>query len=167
MANISTYPLGTPKSTDMLAGTAVNVEQADGTKVNLTRNFTVSSVAAFADATAAYTTFVATFNQAASATAPVFDNILQNTTGKTWTWVYNSTGQVQLTPDTTFDVSKLYVNVSQWGGTTTSPASTGNAQLSYKSTGAGNHISIRNLDSADGTAVNGISNGFVEVRLYS
>ena len=44
MAELQAYPQGTPATTTMLVGTQMNVEQSDGTKKNLTRNFSVSSV---------------------------------------------------------------------------------------------------------------------------
>jgi len=66
MANISTYPLGSPKTDDMLAGTAVNIEQADGTKINVTRNFTVGDVAAFAVNNYTETTVSLTASQVAA-----------------------------------------------------------------------------------------------------
>ena len=48
MANISTYPIGTPSASDLLAGTELYTDST-GKQENLTRNFTVQSVASFAN----------------------------------------------------------------------------------------------------------------------
>ena len=44
MANIQSYPIGTASTDSLLVGTQMNVEQPDGVKVNLTRNFTVGQI---------------------------------------------------------------------------------------------------------------------------
>lgn len=44
MAELQAYPQGTPATNTMLVGTQMNVEQADGTKKNLTRNFSVNQI---------------------------------------------------------------------------------------------------------------------------
>ena len=41
MANISTYPIGTPAASDLLAGTELYTDST-GKQENLTRNFTVA-----------------------------------------------------------------------------------------------------------------------------
>lgn len=48
MANISTYPIGTPAQGDLIPGTQ-KYTNSSGKTENLTRNFTVQSVAAFAN----------------------------------------------------------------------------------------------------------------------
>ena len=47
MANISTYPIGTPAASDLIPGTQLYTD-ANGKTQNLTRNFSVSSIATFA-----------------------------------------------------------------------------------------------------------------------
>ena len=89
MANISTYPLGTPGAGDLIPGTQ-KFTDANGETKNLTKNFTVSQVAAFANVTAAYTVYTALITQAAAA-APTA-TILQNTTGDTLTWARTGAG---------------------------------------------------------------------------
>jgi len=44
MAELQVYPQGTPATNTMLVGTQMNVEQSDGTKKNLTRNFSVQQI---------------------------------------------------------------------------------------------------------------------------
>jgi hypothetical protein len=48
MANISTYPIGTPAQGDLIPGTQ-KYTNANGKTENLTRNFTVANIAAFAN----------------------------------------------------------------------------------------------------------------------
>jgi hypothetical protein len=153
MANISTYPLGTPKSTDMLAGTAVNVEQTDGTKVNLTRNFTVSSVAAFADATAAYTAYTIIFGQTGSA-APTVDQLLQNTTGATFTWARTGAGTYTVTASSALFLEAKTICFLNNGGVTDSQ----NIQWTRTS-----NTVLTITTSADAK----ITKGSFEVRIYS
>ena len=84
MANISTYPIGTPSASDLLAGTELYTDST-GKQENLTRNFTVQSVASFANSySLGYTVYTALITQAGTA-APVA-TVLQNTTGGTITW---------------------------------------------------------------------------------
>tara|TARA_B110000285_G_scaffold191216_1_gene218855 strand:- start:39 stop:569 length:531 start_codon:yes stop_codon:yes gene_type:complete len=47
MANISTYPIGTPGASDLIPGTQLYTD-TNGKTQNLTRNFSVSSIATFA-----------------------------------------------------------------------------------------------------------------------
>ena len=48
MANISTYPIGTPAAADLIPGTQLYTDTSGKTR-NLTKNFSVSSIAAFAN----------------------------------------------------------------------------------------------------------------------
>ena len=84
MANISTYPIGTPAQGDLIPGTQ-KYTNSSGKTENLTRNFTVQSVAAFANSySLGYTVYTALITQAGTA-APVA-TVLQNTTGGTIVW---------------------------------------------------------------------------------
>lgn len=117
MANISSYPLGTPGSGDLIPGTQ-KVTDVNGETKNLTKNFTVSQVAAFADATAAYTTYVALLTQAGTA-APTAQ-ILQNTTGTTFTWARTGGGTYTVTAaDGVFTANKTWIGTGaeMQGGT--------------------------------------------------
>ena len=111
MANISTYPLGTPGSGDLVPGTQ-RVTDENGETKNLTKNFTVSQIAAFANVTAAYTVYTALITQASSA-APIA-TILQNTTGDTLTWARTGAGTYTVTSSTalfTADKTAVFLNV--------------------------------------------------------
>tara|TARA_R110002050_G_scaffold108730_1_gene219544 strand:+ start:920 stop:1390 length:471 start_codon:yes stop_codon:yes gene_type:complete len=95
MANISTYPIGTPAAADLVPGTQLYTDSSGKTR-NLTKNFSVSSIAAFANSySLGYTVYVASLIQAGTA-APVA-TVLQNTTGGTFTWSRTSTGKYKAT----------------------------------------------------------------------
>ncbi len=87
MANISTYPIGTPAQGDLIPGTQ-KYTNSSGKTENLTRNFTVANIAAFANSySLGYTVYTALITQAGAA-APVA-TVLQNTTGGTIAWTRN------------------------------------------------------------------------------
>ena len=91
MANISTYPIGTPAQGDLIPGTQ-KYTNANGKTENLTRNFTVANIAAFANSySLGYTVYTALITQTGT-DAPVA-TVLQNTTGGTIVWTRNSTGR--------------------------------------------------------------------------
>ena len=93
MADIISYPLGTPAADTLLVGTQMNVQQLDGGEANLTRNFSVSQVASLINTGFAggYKVYTAALLQT-GATAPVA-TVLQNTTGGTFVWEYISLGK--------------------------------------------------------------------------
>ena len=163
MANISTYPIGTPGAGDLIPGTQLFTDE-NGKTHNLTKNFTVTSIAGFSSATAAYTTYVARFSQT-GITAPQA-GILQNTTGKTFTWSRTGVGDYLITTDTAFDMAKVWINASTVGDHTTNPASTGVAVLSC-AIGSTTTIKVRQLDAADKSRVDVIEGGNIEIRIYS
>ena len=90
MANISTYPIGTPAQGDLIPGTQKYTD-ANGKTENLTKNFTVAQLAAFANSySLGYTVYTALITQ--SGTAAPTAVVLQNTTGGTITWTRVSVG---------------------------------------------------------------------------
>ncbi len=111
MANISTYPIGTPAASDLLAGTELYTDST-GKQENLTRNFTVQSIASFANSySLGYTVYTALLTQA-GATAPVATT-LQNTTGKTFTYARTSGGDYTITASSslfTADKTIVFLN---------------------------------------------------------
>jgi len=165
MAEIQAYPQGTPANDTMLVGTQMNVLQSDGTRKNLTRNFTAASIAGLADAPAAYTTYVARWTQSGANGVPISTSVLQNTTGLTWTWTKAGVGIYDFTPNAAMK-DNIYVNVSSWEDNAQStPASTGTKSLSVKTAGP-NYIRITNQDNADSSYVDDVQNGMIEIRIY-
>ena len=107
MADISTYPLATPKATDLVLGTQTN---ALGT--NHTKSFTVGSIAdKVPSIQLGYTSLVQLLNQTGT-NAPVAVEVYNNT-GETYTWSYVSQGVYRITSTgTPFTVNKTVVFIN-------------------------------------------------------
>ena len=152
MANISSYPLGTPASGDLIPGTQ-KVTDVNGETKNLTKNFTVSQIAAFANTTAAYTVYSGYISQS-STSAPTAD-VLQNTTGAVITWARTSAGIYTATADSgIFTSGKVLVFANTGGlapGISVEWERTSTTVMTIKTNGA------------DGKFVKGA----VEIRIYT
>jgi len=155
MANISTYPIGTPAQGDLIPGTQKYTD-ANGKTENLTRNFTVAQLAAFANSySLGYTVYTALLVAAAGA-APTA-TILQNTTGLTFTWTRTGTGQfVATVAGTPFVEGKFWAVSSAKVPQLTSVVrtSTNTARLDV-------------VASNTAAAENALTEGYVEIRIYS
>ena len=155
MANISTYPIGTPSASDLLAGTELYTDST-GKQENLTRNFTVQSVASFANSySLGYTVYTASL--VATAGAAPTATILQNTTGLTFTWTRIGTGQfVATVAGTPFAADKFWAVTSAKVPQLTSivRTSTNTARLD---------VVVSNTAAAE----NSLTEGYVEIRIYS
>ena len=151
MANISTYPIGTPAASDLLAGTELYTDST-GKQENLTRNFTVQSVASFANSySLGYTVYTALVTQAGTA-APVA-TVLQNTTGGTIVWSKTGTGAYTATiSDSLFTLNKTMVFIN--GGSATSTAN-----IEWASP-------TRTTVTLDTTADSVLTGASLEIRIY-
>ena len=158
MANISTYPIGTPAAKDLLAGTQLYTDD-NGKVQNLTRNFSVANVAAFANSySLGYTVYTALITQAGTA-APVA-TVLQNTTGGTITWTRTSTGRYVATiSGTTYTADKTTVLVTSGGN---------NDNILRPRITATTAIDWYNIDSSDNAVSDTIAETTtVEIRIYA
>ena len=156
MANISTYPIGTPAASDLIPGTQLYTD-TNGKTQNLTRNFTVSNIAAFANSySLGYTVYVASLIQAGTA-APVA-TVLQNTTGGTFTWSRTSTGKYKATiSGITLPANKVVIFEN----------ATGDLNLGGKITST-TVIDIDQFSSGGGGYSDGMLAGTsIEIRIYS
>ena len=155
MANISTYPIGTPSASDLLAGTELYTDST-GKQENLTRNFTVQSVASFANSySLGYTVYTASLT-AGTGVAPTA-TVLQNTTGLTFTWTRIGAGQfVATVAGTPFIANKFWAMSSAKVPQLTSivRTSTNTARLDV-------------VASNTAVALNDIVEGYIEIRIYS
>ena len=108
MAIIYSYPQGTPTLGDNVVGTQVDPV----TEENKTVQFTVGQIAGFANSySLGYTVYTALLTQAGTA-APV-STILQNTTGKTFTYARTSGGDYTITASSslfTADKTIVFLN---------------------------------------------------------
>ena len=154
MANISTYPIGTPAAGDLIPGTQLFTDE-NGKTHNLTKNFTVSQVASFSDATAGYTVYAARLNGGAGAKPTV--NLLQNTTGLTLDWARTGSGiYVATITGGTIAADKFWSQVGAKG--TEFPSIIWNTTTEVK---------IVNVICSTGVAVDAITEAYVEIRIYS
>lgn len=153
MANISTYPLGTPAAGDMIPATQITTD-VNGKTINLTKNFTVANVAAFANSySLGYTLYTALVTQA-GVTAPTA-TILQNTTGQTLTWARTGAGVYTVTSGAalfTADKTIVFLNVGN-----------GEANQMLMWTRTSTTVITLNTNGADAR----ITGGAFEVRIYS
>jgi hypothetical protein len=154
MANISTYPIGTPAAGDLIPGTQLFTDE-NGKTHNLTKNFTVSQVASFSDATAGYTVYAARLNGGAGAKPTV--NLLQNTTGLTLDWARTGSG-IYLATITggTIAADKFWSQVGAKG--TEFPSIIWNSAT---------EVRINNVVCSTGAAIDSITEAYVEIRIYS
>ena len=155
MASIQAYPTNTvPKASDLLLGTKVPTPNTE--EKPITNNVTVASVAEFANSySLGYTVYSAQLTAGAGA-APTA-TILQNTTGLTFTWTRIGTGQFLATvAGTPFVANKFWAMVAAKGGEFPSVVRT-----------ADNIARVDNINCSNAAAVDGITEGFIEIRIYS
>jgi len=108
MAIIYSYPQGTPTLSDNVIGSQIDPI----TEENKTVQFTVGQIASFANSySLGYTVYTALLTQAGTA-APVA-TVLQNTTGKTFTYARTSGGDYTITASSslfTADKTIVFLN---------------------------------------------------------
>ncbi len=152
MANLTSYSTNsTPKSSDLLLGTKVANPNTDEQPV--TMNFAVSDIASFANSySLGYTVYTALITQAGAA-APVA-TIMQNTTGKTFTWARTGSGTYTITANgSAFTSSKtiVFYNLGEYAASSRYPW-------------------VRTSDTVITISLGGdgrITNGSFEIRIYS
>jgi len=151
MANTASYPIIVPKGGDLIVGTQTFTE-LDPVQDNPTRNFTVASVAALANAiNLGYTSYAGYLVQ--SGTEAPLATVMQNTTGGTIAWSRNSSGNYSGTiTGGAFTAGKTLVFVNQGGGT-----STANIQWGSSAT------AINIITGADDV----LAKASIEIRIYS
>ena len=156
MAIVNSYPMGTPKSADLLLGTSV---PAPGTNEKATtKNFSLSQVGALVNTVnLGYTSYVALITQVNTA-APTA-KILQNTTGATLTWARTSAGVYTATANTaTFTADKTIVFANPGNDNTAS----GDPDIIWARTSD----TVLTITASAGLN-NVLTDGAFEVRIYS
>jgi hypothetical protein len=156
MADMMTYPLGTPAGDTRLVGTEIGVPQNEGPDLNLTRNFTIEQCAPLINQiNLGYTVYVARLNAGAGAVPTV--NILQNTTGLTFVWTRSGAGIfVGTVAGTPLVQNKFWAQIGA-----KVPELPGIVWLTT------NTVRINNVNSSNAAAVDGIQEAYLEIRLYS
>jgi len=114
MANITAYPVGNPKGSDLVVGTQVADPNTDG-DTNKTRNFTVKQIAEFANIPSAYTAYTALLTQAGT-NAPIA-TVIYNNTSSIFTWARTGVGTYTVTSseDLKFTEDKTIVFINYGG----------------------------------------------------
>ena len=121
MANISTYPIGTPAAGDLIPGTQ-KFTNSSGKTENLTRNFTVTQLAAFANSySLGYTVYTALLTQAGAAVGNIpVATVLQDTLVGTITWTRTGVGAYTATiANGLFTLNKTMVFINNGSATAT------------------------------------------------
>jgi len=153
MAIANSYPIGTPKSSDLLLGTSVPLPGTD--EKATTRNFSMSQVGALVNSVnLGYTSYVALITQAGT-TAPSADPLIQNTTGGNPVFAYVSPGVYTVTFPFAFKAEPNVVVFINNGNA--SPT----ANVGWALTGVAGQIRIN----ATGNGV--LTRGSLEIRVYA
>lgn len=156
MAIVNSYPMGTPKSEDLLLGTSVPAPGAN--EKATTKNFSLSQVGSLINAGFAggYTSYTAALLQAGAA-APVA-TVLQNTTGGTFTWSRTATGKYKATvSNITLPANKVVIFEN----------ATGDLNLGGKITST-TVIDVEQFSSGGGGFADGMLAGTsIEIRIYA
>ena len=154
MANLTAYGTGTPKASDLLLGTKTATPNTN--EQNITQNFTLSSVAAFSNSySLGYTVYTAQMDAAAGAEPVVVE--LQNTTGLKFVWTRLSTGQYGATvAGTPFAANKFWGII---GAKILQDVSVLRI--------TDNTVRVDVAVSSTGVAVDGLTAGYIEIRIYS
>ena len=152
MAIANSYPMGTPKSSDLLLGTSVPTPNTD--EKATTRNFSLSQVGALVNTVnLGYTNYVALITQA-STNAPTIEATLANTTGGVPVWAYASSGVYTLTFPFSFEVDKVIVFVNNGNVSPTQ-------NIGWALTGVAGQIRFNTQ--SDGN----LSRASLEIRIYA
>ena len=149
MAIINSYPTVTPSNSDLLLLVDTSVEG------NPTKTATVSSISNLVQK--GYKDYVFIFTQNSNNDPVVTE--LNNDTGLTFTFTRSTAGDYHLVPSASFDLSKTWAQVT--GGDVGQ-----NTYLNIKNYQT-NLIAILNIESTTGNPADGVTTGFVELRIYS
>ena len=158
MAIANSYPMGTPKSSDLLLGTSVPLPGTD--EKATTRNFSMSQVGALVNTVnLGYTSYVVELTAAAGAVPTV--TTLQNTTGLAFAWTRDSAGIFTATTSAGgIPTNKFFGSISGKSEPTV------HLQYGIKNITT-NTFTISNFDGSDGTVFDGLSGCYVEIRIYA
>lgn len=157
MSILQSYPQGTPKKGDYIIGTSIPPANSDDKPT--TKNFTVEAVAAFANATAAYTAYAARLQASSGGGggAPTA-SLLANNTGLTIAWARTGVGKYVATiTGGTAPESKVWFTASGGGGN----------DYQKLSWGTQTELDLQNYDGTTGLAAEGLNEVYIEIRIYS
>ena len=154
MAIINSYPTVTPSNDDLLLLVDTSVEG------NPTKTATVSSVAK--QVTLGYSSFVAKLTQTGT-NVPTMTEV-SNDTGLTFTISRINPGAFKITPSSDFVINKTVGLITGAGTSTQNPGNITGLFINEVTTG---FLGVSCINLVLGTAADGISNGNIEIRIYS
>jgi hypothetical protein len=147
MANITSYPLTTPASDDLIIVSDVSVSG------NPTRSAKIEDIVGL---TLPYTRYVAKFKQGATDDPDVIE--LENNTGLTFTWVRSSEGRYIIKPDSSLTIDKTWVMIKAGKPDVTT--------VQVDSVTEDDIKIINTIMDTQGSLADGIEIGFIEIRIY-
>ena len=154
MAIINSYPTVTPSNDDLLLLVDTSVEG------NPTKTATVSSVAK--QVTLGYSSFVAKLTQTGT-NVPTMTEV-SNDTGLTFTISRINPGAFKITPSSDFVINKTVGLITGAGTSTQNPGNITGLFINEVTTG---FLGVSCINLVLGTAADGISNGNIEIRIYT
>jgi len=154
MAIINSYPTVTPSNDDLLLLVDTSVEG------NPTKTATVGSVAS--QVTLGYTSFVAKLTQTGT-NVPTMTEV-SNDTGLTFTISRINPGAFKITPSSDFVINKTVGLITGAGTSTQNPGNITGLFINEVTTG---FLGVSCINLVLGTAADGISNGNIEIRIYT
>ena len=154
MAIINSYPTITPSNDDLLLLVDTSVEG------NPTKTATVSSVAK--QVTLGYSSFVAKLTQTGT-NVPTMTEV-SNDTGLTFTISRINPGAFKITPSSDFVINKTVGLITGAGTSTQNPGNITGLFINEVTTG---FLGVSCINLVLGTAADGISNGNIEIRVYT
>ena len=152
MSILQSYPKSTPKKEDYIIGTSIPPVNSDETPT--TRNFSVASIAAFANSySLGYTVYTALITQ--TGTADPVATVLQNTTGQTLVYGRTSGGEYTITASSSlFTANKTIVFLNGGSAENNHDVAWGRASDTVI------NLSTHNSDGK-------FTGGSIEIRIYS
>ena len=152
MSILQSYPKGTPKKEDYIIGTSIPPVNSDETPT--TRNFSVASIAAFANSySLGYTVYTALITQ--TGTVDPVATVLQNTTGQTLVYGRTSGGEYTITASSSlFTANKTIVFLNGGSAENNHDVAWGRASDTVI------NLSTHNSDGK-------FTGGSIEIRIYS
>ena len=164
MAITFTYPVATPKVSDLVVGTQTPDPLSSETDTP-TRNFTIQSIADLVPAAQlGYTSYTARFVQQGTSDPVVTD--MYNNTGATFTWTRTAVGEYTVASSLPIMLlAKTFINIQ--GSAYTSPPQNDAVivQPDYLA-GTSNFFYYRSIKSTDAVLIDNTA-GWLEIRIYN
>ena len=154
MAIINSYPTVTPQDGDLVVITDVSTTPPS------TKTASVGSIAK--QVTLGYSSFVAKLSQTGT-NVPTMTEV-SNDTGLTFTISRINPGAFKITPSSDFVINKTVGLITGAGTSTQNPGNITGLFINEVTTG---FLGVSCINLVLGTAADGISNGSIEIRIYS